>query len=36
MQQWNIAVKFKKLGYKVCSQLVSVTAYNDEELLQVE
>ena len=25
----------KKLGYKVCSQLVSVTAYNDEELLQV-
>lgn len=25
----------KKLGYKVCSQLVSVTAYNDEELLQL-
>lgn len=25
----------KKLGYKVCSQQVSVTAYNDEELLQV-
>lgn len=25
----------KKLGYKVCSQLVSVTAYNDEELMQL-
>lgn len=27
--------ELKKLGYKVCSQLVSITSYNDEELMEL-
>lgn len=27
--------QLKELGYKVCSQLVSITSYNDDELLEI-